>query len=92
MKKESIKCKKKGKFMICEKGNQSLKIPLKREISFDMVKCSRLNKKNKEAIKSSIAHLNGYALVMRRATGYRPVAVLDNIKELKSLLKKKGKC
>lgn len=41
----------------------------------------------KRTIQDAIAHLNGYALVVKARTGYNPIAVDDCIKELKRLIK-----
>jgi hypothetical protein len=46
-------------------------------------------KKDKEAINNSIAHLNGYALVVKSRTGYKPFAVEEAIRGLKRIRKKK---
>lgn len=47
--------------------------------------------KDKLVIESAIAHLNGYALTMKSLTGFNPIAVYKNIKELKKLKRKYDK-
>ena len=42
-------------------------------------------KKCKRVISNAIAHLNGYALIVEKKTGYIPVAVKDTIKDLRKI-------
>jgi hypothetical protein len=42
-------------------------------------------KKRNEIIDHAIAHLNGYALIVKARTGFIPVAVNDCIKDLRGL-------
>jgi hypothetical protein len=46
-----------------------------------------MNKQNIKTIQNSIAHLNGYALIIKARTGYNPIAVDECIKELNNIIK-----
>ena len=53
------------------------------------MRCKKLTNKEKETVNGAIAHLRGYAILVRNKTGYKPVAVNENIKKLKRILKNK---
>ena len=45
-----------------------------------------MEKNEIKTIQDAIAHLNGYALIIKARTGYTPVAVDDCISKLKKIL------
>jgi len=47
----------------------------------------KMNTEQRKTIENAIAHLNGYALIIKARTGYNPVAVDECIKELGELVK-----